>query len=69
MPAESIETYWEAGHWLNRIKGQDKVISTCGSRDVAIELGRLAARHHGVKHVVRRQGKNPGPTCESVPED
>jgi hypothetical protein len=69
MPAESIETYWEAGHWLNRIKGKNKVISSCGSRNVAIELGELVAKHHGVKHMVRRQGENPGPTYESIPED
>jgi hypothetical protein len=70
MPAGSIETYWEEGHWLNRIRGRkSKVISSCGSRAVAIELGTLAAKLHDVKHVVRKQGENPGPTYESIPED
>ncbi|MFD1212577.1 DUF2188 domain-containing protein [Arthrobacter sp. GCM10027362] len=69
MPAGTIETYWEDGHWLNRIKGKNKVISSCGSRNVAIELGKLVAKQHGVRHVIRKQGENPGPTYESIPED
>jgi hypothetical protein len=53
MPYGDIETFHEDGQWRNRVEGENRLLSTHGDKESAVNAGRDEARRREVEHIVK----------------
>lgn len=63
-----VETYFENGHWKNKVQGNSRASNVHESRAAAVKAGREMARKRRVEHIIKKKASGIGGRATGNPQ-